>query len=170
MTPPPPSSDADDENIEDLDELSFDELEDRVERLAAQAQSDPARGPEPTAHSSDPLRTEKDFEDAVRLAIDGLPRQFQDALKDVVVVVSDDGASVQAYGSYVGRTAGLSQAIIGVPTSSVLPDEMIIYRDTLVRDFGRDPALLRAQITRTVRHEIAHHLGFDEDEVQDLGL
>ena len=38
------------------------------------------------------------------------------------------------------------------------------------RDFGDDPAELRAQVTRTVRHELAHHLGADELGVRELGL
>ena len=38
----------------------------------------------------------------------------------------------------------------------------MIFRDTLRRDFGHDPELLRDQVTRTVRHELAHHVGFDE--------
>ena len=38
------------------------------------------------------------------------------------------------------------------------------------RDFGHDPELLRDQVTRTVRHELAHHVGFDEMGVRGLGL
>lgn len=174
MTPPPESPDPHDDTdggVESLDERSFEDLEDRVERLAAEAQSDPTPDPQPVVDDpSAPLRTEEDFENAVRVAVNALPAEFQDVLTNVVVVVSDEGASEKAYGMYVGRTAGLSQAIIGVPTSSVLPDEIIIYRDTLTRDFGRNPAELRAQIARTVRHEVAHHFGFDEPGVQGLGL
>ena len=33
-----------------------------------------------------------------------------------------------------------------------------------------DPDLLRAQVTRTLRHELAHHLGWDEKGVRGLGL
>lgn len=51
-----------------------------------------------------------------------------------------------------------------------VPDRIVVYRDTLVRDFGHDPVLLKAQITRTVRHELAHHLGWDEPGVRGLGL
>ena len=40
----------------------------------------------------------------------------------------------------------------------------------MVRDFGHDIDLLRAQVVRTVRHELAHHLGWDEDGVRGLGL
>ena len=51
-----------------------------------------------------------------------------------------------------------------------MPDRIVIYRDTLRRDFGHDPDELRAQVVRTVRHELAHHLGWDELGVRDLGL
>ena len=51
-----------------------------------------------------------------------------------------------------------------------VPDRIIIYRDTLRRDFGHDPDLLREQVTITVRHELAHHLGADELGVRELGL
>ncbi len=50
------------------------------------------------------------------------------------------------------------------------PKQILIYRDTLQRDYGNDPALLRAKITETVRHEVGHALGFDEAGVRDLGL
>ena len=49
-------------------------------------------------------------------------------------------------------------------------DRIIIFRDTLLRDFGHDADELRAQVTRTVRHELAHHLGADELGVRELGL
>jgi predicted amidophosphoribosyltransferase len=43
-------------------------------------------------------------------------------------------------------------------------------RDTLLRDFGHDPARLAAEVERTLRHEIAHHLGYREGGVAGLGL
>jgi len=46
----------------------------------------------------------------------------------------------------------------------------VIYRDTLERDFGHDPQLLAAQVEQTLRHELAHHLGWDEGGVGGLGL
>jgi predicted Zn-dependent protease with MMP-like domain len=46
----------------------------------------------------------------------------------------------------------------------------VIYRDALLRDFAHDPDLLAAEVDRTLRHEIAHHLGYAEDGVGGLGL
>jgi predicted Zn-dependent protease with MMP-like domain len=75
-------------------------------------------------------------------------------------VISDGGRRRRAYGLYHGDGA----------TRDEVPDRIVIYRDTLRRDFGHDPELLRRQVTITVRHELAHHIGFDELGVQGLGL
>jgi predicted Zn-dependent protease with MMP-like domain len=49
-------------------------------------------------------------------------------------------------------------------------DRIVIFRDTIRRDFGHNPDLLREQVTKTVRHELAHHVGFDELGVSRLDL
>jgi predicted Zn-dependent protease with MMP-like domain len=107
----------------------------------------------------DPFDRE-DFDTLVREALDDLPDLLIKALDRVPVVVSDKGRSAGAYGLYQGDTVARDN----------YHDRIIIFRDTLLRDFGHDPDLLRAQVTRTVRHELAHHLGADELGVQELGL
>lgn len=101
-----------------------------------------------------------EFEEAVIEAIDELPDEFQEVLADVPIVISDRGEEFGAYGHYIGDTMARDD----------YRDHIVIYQDTLERDFGWDPRLLRAQITRTVRHEVAHHLGWNEEGVRDLGL
>ena len=102
-----------------------------------------------------------DFAELVREAMDELPDLLQRALeRNVAVVISNGGRKAGAYGLYHGD---------GVARDDV-PDRIVIYRDTLRRDFGHDPELLRDEVTRTVRHELAHHLGADELGVRDLGL
>jgi predicted Zn-dependent protease with MMP-like domain len=100
------------------------------------------------------------FEALVVDAIDGLPEEFQAVLAKIAVVVSDRGAEVHAYGQYFGD---------GVARDNY-EDRIVIYRDTLVRDFGHDPPLLAAQVEQTLRHELAHHLGWNERGVGGLGL
>jgi predicted Zn-dependent protease with MMP-like domain len=46
----------------------------------------------------------------------------------------------------------------------------VIFQDTLERDFGSDPDLLARQVERTLRHAVAHHLGYKRARVAALGL
>jgi predicted Zn-dependent protease with MMP-like domain len=101
-----------------------------------------------------------DFEELVRDALDDLPDLLLGALSHVAVVISDGGRRRGAYGLYQGAGA----------TREAAHDRIVIFRDTLRRDFGHDPELLRDQVTRTVRHELAHHVGFDELGVSRLDL
>ena len=105
-------------------------------------------------------RNPRDFETLVREALDDLPDLLIKALDHVGVVISDQGRKHRAYGLYQGDTVARDN----------FPDRIVIFRDTLLRDFGDDPDELRAQVTRTVRHELAHHLGADELGVRELGL
>jgi predicted Zn-dependent protease with MMP-like domain len=100
------------------------------------------------------------FAELVADAIDGLPEEFQRLLETVPVVVSELGTEQRAYGEYFGD---------GVAREG-WEDRIVIYRDTLERDFGHDRRLLARQVERTLRHELAHHLGWDESGVDGLGL
>jgi predicted Zn-dependent protease with MMP-like domain len=101
-----------------------------------------------------------EFDLLVAEAIDRLPPDFQRLLDKTPVVVSQLGAENRAYGHYFGDTVARDD----------FPDRIVLYQDTLERDFGRNPELLLAQVERTLRHELAHHLGWHEDGVRGLGL
>jgi predicted Zn-dependent protease with MMP-like domain len=161
-----------DEDVRGLDDRAFEKLEDEVERLAAEGERGLPAGRAPQQKPDDaldPARSEADFEQIVQQALDELPGDYQRALEGVAIVVSDDGHEHNWYGVYIGRKYG-HDPVASRPIAYVVPDQIAIFRDTLIRDFGADPAALRAQIVRVVRHEVAHHLGFDEDGVQRLGL
>jgi len=143
-------------------EIDFEALVQRTERLAAEGGWDEDEDYDDDGDEEelfDP-RNEEDFKLLVRRAIDDLPLEFHRALEHVAVVVSDSGRRARAYGLYQGDTVA----------QDYFHDRIVIFRDTLVRDFGHDPDLLRAQVTRTLRHELAHHLGWDEKGVRGLGL
>jgi predicted Zn-dependent protease with MMP-like domain len=101
-----------------------------------------------------------EFDELVMEALDDLPAEFRELLERTPVVVSRRGHEHHAYGHYIGGTVA----------RDIYPDRIVIYQDTLERDFGHDPDLLRAQVERTVRHELAHHLGWGERGVRGLGL
>jgi predicted Zn-dependent protease with MMP-like domain len=148
-----------------MSDADFNQLEDRVERLAAGGEVD--RPPD----------DRDDFSELVREAIDDLPPEYRDALEHVAVVISDEGGVQRRngrlqplFGLYIGYSGGQSAFVIGRPSVSAMPDRIVIFRDTLTHAFGDDPDRLREQVTRTLRHELAHHLGYDEPGVRELGL
>jgi len=144
-------------------ETDFEALVQRTERLAAEGSwgedEDYDEDEDDDEDLFDPYN-EADFKALVRAAIDDLPLEFHRALEHVAVVVSEGGRRHRAYGLYQGDTVA----------QDYFHDRIVIFRDTLLRDFGHDPDLLKAQVTRTLRHELAHHLGWDEKGVRGLGL
>jgi predicted Zn-dependent protease with MMP-like domain len=142
------------------DPESESEFEEIVRHSEALAREGLAVDPEESEFMElDPLDDE-DFEELVRDALDDLPDLLRNALAHVAVVISDGGRRRGAYGLYQGGGASRDDT----------HDRIVIFRDTLRRDFGHDPELLRDQVTRTVRHELAHHVGFDELGVSRLDL
>lgn len=130
------------------DQMPEHEFERLVERSEALARRPP------------PDKDPSEFDLLVMEAIDGLPEQFRELVANTPVIVSHLGREHHAYGLYMGDTVAREG----------YPDRIVIYQDTLERDFGHDPDLLRAQVERTVRHEMAHHLGWNESGVRGLGL
>ena len=128
-----------------MSEREFERLVERSEKLAREPRT---------------ALEQNEFDTLVADAIDELPDEFRAALEKVPVVVSRLGAEHRAYGHYYGDTIARDN----------YEERIVIYQDTLERDFGHDPELLREQVRRTVRHELAHHLGWDEHGVEGLGL
>ena len=145
------------------DEDEFEALVQRAEQLAAEGRWGSGDEDLPGFEDDEDvyaLDGDEDFAALVRLALDDLPLEFHRVLEHVAIVVSDGGAEHRAYGLYQGDTVA----------RDYFTDRLLIFRDTLTRDFGYDPELLRSQVTRTVRHELAHHLGWGETGVRGLGL
>jgi len=130
---------------QELSEPEFERLVRRTEELA----QDPALASAAT-----------EFELMVAAAIDRLPAEFRELLEHTPVVVSQLGAQHRAYGHYMGDTVARENH----------HDRIVLYQDTLERDFGYDPDLLAAQVERTLQHELAHHMGWNERGVRELGL
>jgi predicted Zn-dependent protease with MMP-like domain len=137
--------------------------EDEFERVVRRSEALAAAGVEEEPLEDDFLDPydPDDFEELVRDALDELPPELRRPLDhNIAVVISDGGRRRRAYGLYHGDGAARDD----------VPDRIVIYRDTLLRDFGHDPDALRDQVVRTVRHELAHHIGWDELGVRGLGL
>ena len=142
--------------IAKMSDAAFDELLLTVEREASLLASGSTRA----SGSREPLDADG-FARLVAEALDALPDFLRAELdRNVVVTISDDGVSDRAYGMYIGGTVA----------NRGRRHQIVIFRDTLQRDYGSDPNMLRRLVTMVVRHEMAHHLGAGEQHVSDLGL
>lgn len=114
------------------------------------------------------------FEQLVIEALDSLPDEFAVYLENVEIIVERRPTREQR------RMLGLKpwQSVYGmyhgVPLTErasnllVLPDTIVIFQEPLERDF-RTAEALRAQVLRTVLHEIAHVFGISDDRLRELG-
>jgi predicted Zn-dependent protease with MMP-like domain len=92
------------------------------------------------------------FEELVATIVASLPPFAREALRDVAVLVEEeDPDDPDLYGVY-----------------DELPARIVVFRRPLSEDYP-DPRELREQVRITVLHEVGHHLGMDEDRLDDLG-
>jgi predicted Zn-dependent protease with MMP-like domain len=107
-----------------------------------------------------------DFEQSAQDAIDGLPPELREAMSNVSVVIEDEPPPGQPL---LGLYQGIPLTRRGSYYGGVLPDKITIYRGPLLRLYGSDPEVLRAQIRHVVLHEVAHHFGISDQRLLDMG-
>jgi predicted Zn-dependent protease with MMP-like domain len=107
------------------------------------------------------------FERAVERAVLSLPAELRSAIENVAIMIEDeDPQHPGLYGLYTG-TPLPQRTALGYAGS--LPDRVTIYRRPLIAEFGGDEAELIGQIRVTVLHELGHHFGLSEHDLDRLG-
>lgn len=115
------------------------------------------------------------FAELVEQALAGLPPQFAAALEEVPVEIRPASTPVQRRRAGVGRDELLLGLYQGIPRtersvehSGTMPDVIYIFQEDveLAVDSERD---LVEEVRITVLHELGHHFGLDEDELDGLG-
>jgi predicted Zn-dependent protease with MMP-like domain len=127
-----------------------------------------------------PVRMSRsDFDREVRNAARKLPRQFRRALDRVPVVVqdvpADDLRADDGEPSEVGPD--ILGLFVGVPlpetdeldVTNLRPNTIYLFQRNLERA-AKGRADLVEQIEITLYHELAHYLGFEEEDMEGLGL
>lgn len=107
---------------------------------------------------------ENRFDRLVGDALDGLPDELHELLDNVVVLTADEHPEEDLLGLYEGLPRTERDDYGGFE----LPDRITLYRLPLC-GMSRDLDELRHEIMVTVVHELAHHLGIDDDRLHTLG-
>ncbi|MEO0102134.1 MAG: metallopeptidase family protein [candidate division WOR-3 bacterium] len=115
------------------------------------------------------------FEELVLEALKSLPPFFQKKMENVEIVIEEFAPPYiqKRLGIHPYALFGLYQ---GVPLKkrgsfygNVLPDKITIFQRPIELAAGNEEAI-KELVKKVVMHEIAHHFGFDEKELRDLGL
>jgi predicted Zn-dependent protease with MMP-like domain len=110
------------------------------------------------------------FERIVDEALEELPEWVIDAVENLHVIVEEwpsrqqDPEGVGILGIY----EGVSLLERGVDYTGYLPDRIVVFMGPHL-ELGLSVRDLKAEIRKTVLHEVAHHLGIDDERLHRLG-
>jgi len=107
------------------------------------------------------------FAKTVRKVALSLPAAVQSALDNVAIVIEESPKSDSDV--LFGLYEGIPVSDRGSHYTLVLPDRIILFRQPLESEYGQGAELER-QIRVTLLHEIGHHVGLDEAEIDAIGL
>ncbi|HKQ20217.1 MAG TPA: metallopeptidase family protein [Candidatus Eisenbacteria bacterium] len=121
-----------------------------------------------------PIRTgEKDFRAILDKVLEALPPVIRDALLEVPVVVEpkptiaiadrEPHITPDVLGLFVGTSVGDKMQVTDTP------NVVFLFQRNLERA-GRSRAEVAKEIKITLLHEYGHYLGFDEEDMEHLGL
>lgn len=112
----------------------------------------------------------------VERALAELPQPYRDWLENVDIVVERRPARHQLQYTDADPGETLFGLYEGVPLTErtadyglVLPDKITIFQEPLERAFA-DQAELVDEVRLTVLHELAHHFGISDEELERLGM
>ena len=127
------------------------------------------------ARAAPRLTSHRRFEDLVDEALATIPMPFAAALDEVAIVIDDEPSADQLLQNEIEQGGTLYGLYEGVPRTEwgadwlAEPNRIVLFRLPLEADFA-DPDELADEVWVTVVHELAHHLGIDEDRLHALGI
>ncbi len=114
------------------------------------------------------------FEGLVTKAIESLPNERLEAIKNIVFLVDDEPNDEQRQSLGLRPCQSLFGLYQGVPLTErrggyalTLPDRITIFQNPHMQ-FAHSFEELVAQVKNTVWHEIAHYFGLDHDRIEEL--
>jgi predicted Zn-dependent protease with MMP-like domain len=117
----------------------------------------------------------KAFESLVQAAIEELPQQFKDRLKNVAIIVEDYPSEELLERMEVPEDETLFGLYDGVPLTErghfdvpLYPDRILIFQGP-IEEACNSPEQIQEEVRVTLIHEIAHFFGFDDESLEERG-
>ena len=117
---------------------------------------------------------QEEFARLVNKALEDLPEEFLTRLENIDVVVEEEPTPAQLRRSGLKSGETLLGLYEGVPQTRrtsyygmVLPDKITIFQKP-IEDKCRNDAELFAEISRVLKHEIAHHFGISDERLREI--
>lgn len=118
--------------------------------------------------------TDNQFEKIVSEAIDAIPPQYRDNMKNVGFVIEDNPTPEQREKLHLVNGMTLYGLYEGIPLtrrtgnySGVLPDKITIFNEP-IKNQAISIEELKEIVKNTIWHEVAHHFGLNHGQIQKL--
>jgi predicted Zn-dependent protease with MMP-like domain len=127
------------------------------------------------ARSALPRSRHRPFEVLVGDALASIPEPFASALDEVAIIIDDEPSAEQRRENHIEADETLYGLYEGVPRTdwgadwAPMPNRITLFRLPLEEDYP-DPDDLADEVWLTVVHELAHHLGIDDERLRALGI
>jgi len=104
------------------------------------------------------------FEELATEAVASLPESLSSRMDNVAIIIEDEAKGRNLFGLY----EGIPLTRRGSGYNAVMPDRITLYQTTICQVCANENDV-RAQVRKTVIHEIAHHFGISDLRLDELG-
>lgn len=116
-----------------------------------------------------------DFDQLVQQAYDNLPEQFRAVCDDILLRTADfadqevlDALEIENPYHLLGLYHGINlmnKSVFALPNQ---PDSVMIYRKPIIEYARIENLPIEDVITHVVVHEYGHHMGFSDEDMEDI--
>jgi len=118
--------------------------------------------------------TRSKFRELVEEALQSIPKQFRDAMRNIAVVIEDEPSAEALEDVDVEPPDTLLGLYQGTPLperqwahGNTLPDKITLFQGP-IEDSSEDDDDVVVAIGETLIHEIGHYFGLSEEEIEDI--
>ena len=116
-----------------------------------------------------------EFEALAVAALESLPQPFRDLCKDVRCYVAEfaegdvlDELGIESEFDLMGLFTGVGMAQEGIVPTGRMPNIVHLYRRPILDYWAEHEETLGAVVTHVLIHEMGHHFGFSDEDMEGL--